>query len=189
MKKIVKRFYMLVRHPIIFLKSFKKNFYIRGKLNINHFSRIVLGNDITFGYGTRINFYSNNSDNKGKLFIGDNSYFCHNNTILVGGDIHIGNNVLVASEVAIFSENHSTNLETNTPYMNQSLKMSEVVIGNNVWIGEKAIILPGVHIGDNSIIGAGSVVTKNVPRNAIVGGNPAKQIKYYSEKEKCWKRT
>jgi acetyltransferase-like isoleucine patch superfamily enzyme len=52
-----------------------------------------------------------------------------------------------------------------------------IIIGNNVWIGSNSTILPGVVIGDNSIIGAGSVVTKNVPSNVIVAGVPAKVIK------------
>lgn len=53
-----------------------------------------------------------------------------------------------------------------------------VTIGNNVWIGGKAIICPGVTIGDNSVIGAGSVVVKDVPANVVVAGNPAKIIRY-----------
>lgn len=54
---------------------------------------------------------------------------------------------------------------------------AKINIGNNVWIGAGAIVLPGVTISDNSIIGAGSVVTKDVPRNCVVAGNPAKIIK------------
>lgn len=53
-----------------------------------------------------------------------------------------------------------------------------VTIGKNVWIGGKAVICPGVTIGDNSVIGAGSVVVKDVPSNVVVGGNPAKIIRY-----------
>jgi len=55
--------------------------------------------------------------------------------------------------------------------------MGDVVIGNNVWMGGRVTILKGVAIGDNALIGAGSVVTKDVPRNAIVAGNPARVIK------------
>ena len=55
--------------------------------------------------------------------------------------------------------------------------VGEIKIGNNVWIGAKAIILPGINIGDNSVIAAGSVVTKNVAANILVGGNPACIIK------------
>jgi len=57
------------------------------------------------------------------------------------------------------------------------LKTKEVIIGNNVWIGNNVLILKGVSIGDNAIIAAGSVVTKNVPEGSVVAGNPAKMIK------------
>lgn len=59
----------------------------------------------------------------------------------------------------------------------EKINISPVRIGNNVWIGVRVIILKGINIGDNSIIGAGSVVTKNVPNNSIVVGNPAKVIR------------
>lgn len=63
-----------------------------------------------------------------------------------------------------------------------SVDNSPVIIGNNVWLGERAIILKGVKIGDNSVVAAGSVVTKDVPENTVVGGNPAKIIKFLDKK-------
>jgi len=63
-----------------------------------------------------------------------------------------------------------------------------VKICENVWLGENAIILPGIEIGKNSVIGAGSVVTKNVPENCIVAGNPARIIKKYNFDNKKWEK-
>ena len=64
------------------------------------------------------------------------------------------------------------------------MRVSEVVIGNDVWIGMRVIIMPGVKVGDGVVIGAGAVVTKDVPDFAIVGGVPAKIIRYRNSNEK-----
>lgn len=66
----------------------------------------------------------------------------------------------------------------------QGMRISEVVIGNDVWIGMRVIIMPGVKIGNGVVIGAGAVVTKDVPDFAIVGGVPAKIIRYRNSNEK-----
>lgn len=89
------------------------------------------------------------------------------------GGIEIGNNVLIASHTVITSLTHDINADF---YKNTLIKR-KVTIGNNVWIGSGAIILPGVRISDGAVIGAGSVVTKDVPHNTIVAGVPAKPIK------------
>ncbi len=81
--------------------------------------------------------------------------------------------------------NHNYNVVSTFPFKHRiniddprDLFLDNVVIGNDVWIGANAIILPGVNIGDGAVIGAGTVVTKDVPPYAIVGGNPARVIKY-----------
>jgi len=85
------------------------------------------------------------------------------------GKLSIGKNTLIASHVTITTLTHDPKV---IPYKN-SVVQKEITIGENVWIGSHAVILPGVRIGDNAIIGAGSVVTKNVAPNAIVTGVPA----------------
>jgi len=85
------------------------------------------------------------------------------------GGIEIGNDTLIASHCVITSETHSIN---NLLYR-ETHENGAVVIGNNVWLGAGVIVLPGICIGDNSVIGAGSVVTKNVPANCVVAGVPA----------------
>ncbi len=89
------------------------------------------------------------------------------------GGIEIGNNVLIGHSVVIATLNHDF-----APGNRLSMYAKKVRIGNNVWIGSNSTILPGVIINDGAIVGAGSVVTKDVPQNAVVAGNPAKIIKY-----------
>ena len=92
------------------------------------------------------------------------------------GGITIGNGSLIGMNVTIATLNHGLSLEIrNTTYP------SPVVIGENVWIGSNATILPGVTIGDNSVVAAGAVVTKVVPENTVVAGVPAKVVKKINE--------
>ena len=95
------------------------------------------------------------------------------------GGIRIGSGTIIAQEVLVLSSNHNYNSDDlqYLPFDDRN-NDKEVVIDCNVWIGARSIILPGVHIGEGAVIGAGSVVTKNVEAFAIVGGNPAKLIGY-----------
>lgn len=95
----------------------------------------------------------------------------------LSGEITLGNHVMMGPEVMIYTYGHRHDA-LQIPMVEQGNTESRpVVIGNDVWIGARAIILPGVHIGDGSIVGAGSVVTKDVPPYAVVGGNPARLIR------------
>ncbi|MDX8339423.1 sugar O-acetyltransferase [Draconibacterium sp. IB214405] len=104
--------------------------------------------------------------------IGKNVYINHLCSMLDMGTITIGDNVLIGPKVNILSEEHPVN-----PADRKALMVRPVVIKNGAWIGAAATILPGVTVGENSIVAAGAVVNKDVPDNTIVGGIPAKVIK------------
>lgn len=95
----------------------------------------------------------------------------------LNGKVIIGDNVLMGPEVLMYTQNHNYS-RTDIPMKLQGTGDEiPIVIGNDVWIGARCIILQGVRVGNGAIIGAGSVVTKDVPDYTIVGGNPAKVIK------------
>lgn len=94
------------------------------------------------------------------------------------GGIVIGDNTLIGHNVVIATLNHNI-----APDKRASLIPASIIIGNNVWIGSNATILPGVTIGDNSVIAAGAVVTKAVPSDVIVGGVPAKIIRHINPED------
>ena len=94
---------------------------------------------------------------------------------LISPETIIGNKVLLAPEVLIYTSNHKFNPEK-LAYEGYT-EIEKVIIGDNVWIGARCIILPGVTIGEGSTIGAGSIVTKNIPPYSLAAGNPARVIK------------
>ena len=96
---------------------------------------------------------------------------------LVHGPLEIGDNVMMGPEVVIFTHSHNYS-RTDIPMRKQGANVAKVTIGNDVWIGMRAIIMPGVRVGNGVIIGANAVVTKDVPDYAVVGGVPAKVIRY-----------
>jgi maltose O-acetyltransferase len=112
------------------------------------------------------------------IHIGENFYANYDCVFLDVCEIQIGDNCFVAPGVHIYTATHPINA-------NQRISGAEygisVYIGDNVWIGGRAIINPGVKIGNNVVIASGAVVTKDVPDNVVVGGNPAKLIKRIEE--------
>ena len=116
-----------------------------------------------------------------RISIGDNSGIGIN--ALLDGEIIIGENVMMGPDVIIYTQNHAFD-RMDIPMNRQGFQNEErVIIGSDVWIGARVIILPGVSIGDGCIIGAGAVVTKDVPNFCIIGGNPARIIKRRTENE------
>lgn len=108
------------------------------------------------------------------IFAGDNLYINYNCTILDCNTVHFGNNVLIAPKVQIYTAYHPTDPELR---LTGKELATPIVIGDNVWLGGGVIVCPGVTIGNNASIGAGSVVTKDIPNNVVAVGNPCKIIK------------
>lgn len=106
------------------------------------------------------------------IFLGKNVWIQHGCTFFDRGKITIGNNVFIAPKVNLITLNHAFD-----PSLRTATICKPIVIEDGVWIGTNSTILPGVTIGKNSIIGANSLVNKDVPANVVVAGNPAKVIK------------
>lgn len=122
------------------------------------------------------------SNIKNLIKIGENSYIS-DGCFLQGiykHSITIGNNCYIATETTIWTTNHNYYNAKAIPF-DADVIIKPVTIKDNVWIGAKCIIVPGITIGEGAVVGIGSVVTKNVPPLAIVGGNPATIIKYRDE--------
>lgn len=126
-----------------------------GVINIEHMADFGTGNDISIGNNSGIGVR------------------CR-----IRGPLTIGDNVMMGPEVIILSGGHGYQ-RVDIPMIAQPTPpRRKTLIGNDIWIGTRAIIMPGIKIGDGVIIGAGSVVTKDVPDYAIIGGCPAKVIRF-----------
>lgn len=112
----------------------------------------------------------------GSITIKRNSRISMRSLLDITGNIEIGKDVRIGPEVFIYTHNHKFD-DQNNPIYKQGIVIKDVHIEDDVWIGAKSIILPGVTVGEGSIIAAGGVVTRNVEPYTIVAGNPAKLIK------------
>lgn len=117
-------------------------------------------------------FHCDYGDN---IHIGENFFANFNLTILDEAEVRIGDFCFIGPNVSIYTACHPLDSETR----NKALEWAEpVTIGDNVWIGGSVTIVPGVRIGNNVVIGAGSTVTRDIPDNVVVAGNPARIIKH-----------
>ena len=106
--------------------------------------------------------------------IGENFYSNHNLIILDANKVKFGNNVFIGPNCAFYTAGHPLDAETR----NKGLEYAKPIeIGDNVWFGGNVVVLPGVKIGNNTVIGAGSIVTKDIPPNVVAAGNPCKIIR------------
>lgn len=115
------------------------------------------------------------------ITIGDDVYINFGCIILDCSEVTIGSNTLLGPNIGLYAANHSTDA---TERINGGCYGKPIHIGNNVWLGGDVKVLQGVTIGDNTIIGAGSIFTKDIPDNVIAVGNPCKVIRKITEEDK-----
>lgn len=158
---------------IMQIKFYKKTkTFITADCYINKINAIKIGKN--FGVSPRVTLLCQDPERGSILEIGDDvklNFDVHINSDC-GGVIKIGNNVIVGPRVVMRSSNHRFE-DLKTPIMNQGHKPGEIIIEDNVWLGANVIVLPNVKIGSGAIVGAGSVVTKDIPANTIAIGVPA----------------
>lgn len=113
--------------------------------------------------------------------VGKNFFANYNCTILDVAKVKIGDNCQMAPNVAVYTAGHPIHPDTRNTAYEYGI---EVIIGDNVWIGGNSVICPGVHIGSNTVIGAGSVVTRDIPDWCVAAGNPCKVIHSITEADR-----
>ncbi|RJR35241.1 MAG: acetyltransferase [Desulfobacteraceae bacterium] len=150
--------------------------------NLSRRFRARLCGKLFFHCGREVNIESGVFFHSGRqISIGDYSGIGMNARL--SGRITIGDNVMMGQEVLILTRNHEFS-RTDIPMRHQGMKAEKSVrIGNDVWIGARVIILPGVEVGDGAVLGAGAVIAKDVPPCAVVVGNPARIIRFRVESQ------
>ncbi|CAM4495075.1 maltose O-acetyltransferase [Paenibacillus endophyticus] len=142
---------------------------IAGKLSMKNKGRLIMGRNVSFHakpFPSAVTVERN-----AELIVGDNVFFNYGLDIGCTQSIRIGSNTIIGPMVNIIDTNfHPVDRSDNA-------KGKAIVISDNVWVGRGAVILPGVTIGANSVIAAGSIVTRDIPANVLAGGTPAKIIR------------
>lgn len=149
------------------------------RLDVFPYNNFFLGNDST------IEDFSTINNGVGDVIIGDRTRIGIGNVLI--GPLLIGNDVMMAQNVVLSGMNHGFEDVSIAP-SKQPISKSQISVEDNVWIGANVSITAGVKIGKHSVIGAGSVVTKNVPQYSVAAGNPARIIKKYNFNNNNWEK-
>lgn len=180
-KNIIVFFYLKFDSFLLKILPSKREYYQMFFLNMHyawlrHFRFVywknrgaICGNEVRFSFNIKIIQPEN-------LKIGIRSKVLNNVIIDARGGVEIGANSQVGFESIILTGNHNI-YNNDKPILDQGMNYESVSIGDDVWLGTRVIVLPGVNIGNSTIVGAGSVVTKDLESNSIYGGVPAKFIK------------
>jgi acetyltransferase-like isoleucine patch superfamily enzyme len=171
---------------------FGQNSIIKPVLNSANEKFISIGDNVNIGAFCRITVstefggYKCQSVNPVRIKIGDHVDVGNNSFISANNFIEIGNNVIMSSYVFITDHEHGFQDVTKSIHEQPLSEGGRVKIGDNVFLGEKCSILKNVSIGEHSVIGSNSVVTKDVPAYSVAVGNPAHVIKQYDFNLKQW---
>jgi acetyltransferase-like isoleucine patch superfamily enzyme len=140
------------------------------QIQIGKRGRVRFGRFVWIGDGTKIRCH------EGEVIIGDKTVLGQECTISAYKHVRIGEQCVIADRAMFIDFDHGT-VEVERTIREQGIYKRDVDVGSNVWIGYGACVLRGVQVGDNAVIGTNSVVTSDVPANAVVGGIPAKVIR------------
>jgi acetyltransferase-like isoleucine patch superfamily enzyme len=171
--------YLQNKFKMLFIEK-GKNSYIINPFQINQPKNITIYNNVYIGGGSTLSCFN------GQLKIGNNTFVTRSLNIYCGEKIIIEDDVLIASYVLITDLSHGINPELKENYQKQQITTKPVFIGKGCWIGDKASILPGSHIGEKSVIAANSVVRGIIPAYSMVSGNPAIIIKSWDFHKNIW---
>ena len=189
--ELKRRLLFMMMHPVktrprLWLRCLQFFYMKKGKNSVIYRSvrkDIVPFNGFSLGKSSVIEDYTIINNAVGEIIIGNHTRIGMGNTII--GPVMIGNNVILAQNVVTSALNHNFE-DVLTTINRQGVKTDQIIIENNVWIGANSTILAGVHIGEHVVVGAGSVVTKDIPPFNVVVGNPARIVKEYDHKEQRW---
>ena len=142
-------------------------------------------NNFNLGANSVIEDFATVNNGVGHVNIGHHTIVGMGNVII--GPVTIGNEVMLAQNIVISGLNHGYEDVTISPRQQKEI-CKQIIISDDVWIGSNVVITAGVTLGKHCIIGAGSVVTKDIPEFAVAVGNPAKVIKKYNPETKLWEK-
>jgi acetyltransferase-like isoleucine patch superfamily enzyme len=166
-------------NPFVHIRKAGSIIRYRVRLDVFPYNKFVLGKKSIVEDFCVIN------NGVGDVIIGDNTVIGLGNVII--GPVHIGNNTMLAQNIVISGLNHGYEDPEISPSM-QGVTCNQINISDDVWIGANSVITAGVTLGRHCVIGAGSVVTKDVPEFSVAVGNPARVIKRYNIMSSEWER-
>ena len=137
--------------------------------NVSIYKNVDIGNGVIIGDNVELRCNLSNA-----IRIGNNCTINRNSMIM--GNVIIGNDCMIAPDCVVVGSNHIFS-DVNRNIKSQGISSKGIIIEDNVWLGAKAVVVDGVSIGSGSVIGAASVVTKDIPQNSIAIGNPCRVIK------------
>ena len=166
-------------NPFVHKKGKNARICSNTRMDVMPFNRFILGDNSTIEDFCTVN------NGVGDVLIGDRTRIGLSNVII--GPVVIGNDVMLAQNIVVSGLNHGYE-DIHTVPRKQPVIRKQITIEDEVWIGANSVIVAGVTIGKHAVVAAGSIVLKDVPAYAVVGGNPAKIIRQFNHQTGIWER-